>query len=60
MATLSVIGGLPSDLLVTDNHNGTFSLSGTPTDDDTGTYNLVFVASNSVASVIQTFTLLVG
>ena len=47
--------GLPPGVTFVDNHNGTGTLSGTPSSG--GTFALVFTASNVVATTQQNFTL---
>ena len=52
-------GSLPSGVGFVDNHNGTGTLSGTPTVQ--GVFIITFTASNGVGSpAVQTFTLTVG
>ena len=47
---LSETGTLPGGVTFTDNHDGTATLSGTPTAGSGGTYNLTFTASNGVGT----------
>ncbi len=57
--SLSESGTLPSGVTFVDNHNGTGTLSGTPTTN--GVYNINFTASNTSGSPsTQTFTLTVN
>ncbi len=56
-ATLSELADLPAGLTFTDNHNGTATLSGTPTVGALGTHVLTFVATNDFGSASQTFVL---
>ncbi|MFZ3264080.1 MAG: putative Ig domain-containing protein [Terriglobales bacterium] len=57
--SLSDSGSLPSGVTFVDNHNGTGTLSGTPT--TSGVYNISFTASNTAGSPsTQTFTLTVN
>jgi hypothetical protein len=56
--SISEAGALPSGVTFADNHNGTGTLSGTPT--ASGVYSISFTASNSVGSATQTFTLTVN
>ena len=56
---LKETGALPSGVLFTDNHNGTGTLSGTPS--AAGTFPISFTASNGVgADATQSFTLTVA
>src|SRR5205814_333632 len=58
---LTEAGALPSGVTFVDNHNGTATLSGTPTAGTGKTYSLTFTASNGTGSpVSQTFTLTVN
>jgi len=50
----------PAWLTLTDNHNGTADLSGTPPANSAGTYSMVLKASNSAGVASQAFTLTVG
>jgi hypothetical protein len=51
-------GALPGGVTFVDNHNGTGTLSGTPTAG--GVFNIIFTASNGVGtSAVQNFTLTV-
>ncbi|MFZ3266287.1 MAG: choice-of-anchor D domain-containing protein [Terriglobales bacterium] len=51
-------GGLPGGVMFVDNHNGTGTLSGTPTSG--GVFSITFTASNRVgANAVQSFTLTV-
>ena len=56
--TLSESGTLPGGVTFVDNHNGTGTLSGTPT--SAGTYNITFSASNGQGTANQAFTLTVS
>ena len=57
--SLSEKGTLPKGVTFVDNHNGTGTLSGTPT--ATGVSNITFTASNGIGSpATQTFALTVG
>jgi hypothetical protein len=57
--SLNESGGLPNGVHFTDNHDGTGTLSGTPT--VTGIFNIMFTASNGVGSpATQNFTLTVS
>jgi len=59
--SLTEAGALPSGVTFVDNHNGTATLSGTPTAGTGKTYSLTFTASNGTGSpVSQTFTLTVN
>ena len=51
-------GALPPGITFTDNHNGTGSLSGTPTSG--GTFSITLTATNSLGSANQTFALTVS
>jgi hypothetical protein len=51
--------GLPAWLTLTDNGNGTATLSGTPDSSDVGDSNITLTASDGTASTDQTFTLTV-
>ena len=53
--SLSEIGGLPAGVTFVDNGNGTGTLSGTPV--GAGNYNIVFAATNAVATATQPFML---
>ncbi len=53
--SLSEIGGLPAGVTFVDNGNGTGTLSGTPV--AAGNYNIVFAATNAVATATQPFML---
>jgi hypothetical protein len=56
---LQEIGALPGGILFTDNHNGTGTLSGTPS--TCGTFPISFTASNGIgADATQSFTLTVS
>jgi len=56
---LSENGALPSGVSFVDNHNGTGTLSGTPTTG--GIFSITFTAANGVGSnALQTFTLTVN
>ena len=58
-ASLSETGTLPAGVTFADNHNGTGTLSGTPT--ASGAFNISFGASNGVGSpTTQTFALTVN
>lgn len=55
---LTQTGALPSGLTFTDNGNGTATLTGTPAAGTSGTYSLMFTASNGVGSnATQNFSL---
>jgi hypothetical protein len=56
-AVLAATGALPSGVTFVDNHNGTGTLSGNPSAN--GTFNISLMASNSVATVSQSFILTV-
>ncbi len=57
--TISLTSGtLPNGVTFTDNGNGTATIAGTPT--QSGVFNLVLTAANSVNSVTQSFTLTVN
>jgi hypothetical protein len=57
--SLSESGALPTGVTFVDNHNGTGTLSGTPTQG--GTFPITFTASNGVGSnAVQSFTLSIG
>jgi hypothetical protein len=56
----STSGALPGGVTFTDNGDGTASLSGTPAQNTGGTYNLVFLAGNTVGATTQHFTLTVN
>jgi hypothetical protein len=51
--------GLPAGLSLVDNSNGTATLEGTPTG-PAGTYHVAIVATNSIGSTTQGFTVVVG
>ena len=55
--TLSVSGTLPSGVTFVDNGNGTGTLGGIPAAGTSGTYPVIFSATNSIATVTQSFTL---
>jgi hypothetical protein len=59
---LAAIGlpGLPAGLSLTDNGNGTTTVSGTPLAGTAGVYHLTITATNSVSSATQSFTLTVN
>jgi hypothetical protein len=50
-------GALPAGVMFIDNHNGTGTLSGTPT--ASGSFNITLTASNTVGAVTQSFALTV-
>ncbi len=55
---ISESGGLPNGVMFVDNHNGTGTLSGTPTSG--GVFSISFTAANTVGSnAVQPFTLTV-
>jgi hypothetical protein len=57
--SLNESGSLPNGVHFADNHDGTGTLSGTPT--ASGTFNIMFTASNGVGSpAVQNFTLTVS
>ena len=57
---LSETGSLPSGVTLTDNHNGTATLAGTPVVGSGGTFSLSLTANNGVApNGTQAFTLTV-
>ena len=58
--TLSVSGTLPSGVSFVDNGNGSGTLSGPPAAGTSGSYPLTFSATNSIATVTQSFTLTVS
>ncbi len=54
--TLSEEGALPSGVTFTDNHNGTATIAGVPT--NSGTYDLTIIAQNgALPNAVQPFTL---
>ena len=55
--TLTQSGALPAGITFVDNGNGTGVLQGTAAAGTGGTYALQFTATNSLASVVQNFTL---
>jgi hypothetical protein len=55
--TLTQSGALPPGITFVDNGNGTGVLQGTAAAGTGGTYALQFTATNSLASVVQNFTL---
>lgn len=58
--TISVSGTLPTGITLTDNGDGTATLSGTPAAGTAGVYNLILTANNGVVpNGIQNFTLTV-
>jgi LPXTG-site transpeptidase (sortase) family protein len=58
--TIGLSGALPAGVNLTDNGNGTATLSGTPAVGTNGTYNLVLTANNGVLpNATQNFTLIV-
>ena len=57
---ISATGTLPGGVTLTDNHDGTAMLAGTPNADTGGTYPLTITANNGVApNATQSFTLTV-
>jgi hypothetical protein len=59
-ATIGTTSALPAGLILTDNGNGTVTISGTPSAGSAAKYTLILSASNGVGSaVLQTFTLTV-
>src|SRR5215831_17996435 len=58
-ATVTETGALPSGVTITDNHNGTATLSGTPAAGTGGTYVIAIQASSRSGSSSQSFTLTV-
>ena len=59
-AALSQTGTLPSGLRFVNNHNGTATLSGTPSTTSGGVYPLTFSATNSTGTASQAFALTVN
>ena len=58
---LTEVGGLPSGVTFTDNHDGTATLAGTPAAATGGSYTLTLGDNNGVTpAAAQTFTLLVN
>jgi len=58
MPSIGESGGLPGGVMFVDNHNGTGTLSGTPTSG--GLFGITFTASNGVGTnAVQPFTLTV-
>ncbi len=59
-ASLSEIGGLPSGVTFTDNHDGTATIAGTPAIGSNGDYPIVITATNGVSpNATQDFDLVV-
>jgi streptogramin lyase len=58
--TLSKTGALPSGVTFHNNHDGTATISGTPTGNASGVYTITIKAKNSSGSVTQTFTMTVN
>lgn len=58
--TFTVLGTLPSGVALSGGDGGTGTLSGTPAAGSAGTYDLMIVASNSLGTVEQPYTLVVG
>ena len=57
-AALTETGALPAGLTLTDNRDGTATISGTPaTGDAPGSYPITIAATNQVGSAQQTFTI---
>ena len=56
-AGISETGSLPGGVTLTDNGDGTATLSGNPAADSADTYTFTITATNVVAPVNQTFTL---
>ena len=52
--------GLPNGLTLTDNGNGTATITGTPSTGDGGTYNVTITATNSLGTTTETYTLKVN
>lgn len=52
--------GLPSGIGLTDNGNGTATMSGTPIASEAGPHTVVFTAINGTGSITQNFTLTVN
>jgi YVTN family beta-propeller protein len=52
-------GRMPAGLRFTDNHDGTATISGTPSHGAGGTYQLTLIASNKAGTTAQAFTLTV-
>ena len=57
MPTLTQSGALPTGITFVDNGNGTGVLQGIAAAGTAGIYALQFTAANSLASVVQNFTL---
>jgi subtilase family serine protease len=61
LSQMTETGALPSGVTLVDNGDGTATLSGTPADGTTGTYNFVITASNGTApDATQSFTLTIS
>jgi hypothetical protein len=59
-AAITETGALPSGVTLVDGGNGTAALAGTPAAGSQGSYPIAITASNSVATVTQSFTLTVN
>ena len=59
-ATYSYTGTLPSGVVLVDNGDGSASFSGTPAAGFGGSYTITITATNLIATVTQTFTLVVN
>jgi len=57
--SITEAGALPAGVTLTDNHDGTATLQGTPGAATGGTYPLTLTATNSVGTANQSFTLTV-
>ena len=57
---ISETGSLPSGVTLTDNHNGSATLAGTPVSGTAGSYPITLMASNVAGSPTQAFTLTVN
>ncbi|GAB3250494.1 putative Ig domain-containing protein [Kineosporia babensis] len=55
--SVTAIGDLPNGITVTDNGNGTATLSGTPAAGTGGSYPLLLTATNALGTTTQAFTL---
>ncbi|HET6931490.1 MAG TPA: putative Ig domain-containing protein [Candidatus Acidoferrum sp.] len=57
--SFTVTGTLPSGVTLTDNHNGTATLGGTPATGSGGVYNFTIKATNGTGTTSQAFALTV-